>query len=432
MKRITLFCAMALVALLQFWMTEAAANPETEAAVELANVGDIEGAIALLDAILIANPLDLDARFLRSKLLVLSGRGAEVLGDLRTLESLGVSEADQAEIDQLIKIALRDDKRLSGTVFLEWGLGYTDNANNWPTAGKSTNPFDGSVLTPSASIYGGSRAYSDTTVRIRFGANGTYRLSEHGRTLAYYALMLSRVAARQTVESEGRTLSVSTGMRHRMGRAAVTFGLNYSNADRVNRYGTLRLPVTTDTVDRSVSVGLDFRVGSVGLLAYNVSLGEHDHSGLDQADLSDADSTVHRVTWQSPIGGDSYYIVRAYRAQSRAQLSVDQARRISDKDRTRLSATYGTALGDHKRLELAASYGVTEFPRQVIGGSGERKDREHMISALYAHDLQDFSDRLEGWEVGLKVAYRTTDSNQLLAEVKETTGTLTLKHEWSF
>ena len=188
MKRMTLFCAMALVALLQFQVTEAAANPETAAAVELANVGDIEGAIAILDAILIANPLDLNARFLRSKLLVLSGRGAEVLGDLRTLKSLGVSKSDQAEIDRLIRIAVRDDKRLSETVFLELGLGYTDNANNWPTAGKATNLDDGSDIIIPASVYGGSRAYSDTTARVRFGVNGTYRLSEHGGTLAYYAL----------------------------------------------------------------------------------------------------------------------------------------------------------------------------------------------------------------------------------------------------
>lgn len=78
---------------------------------------------------------------------------------------------------------------------------------------------------------------------------------------------------------------------------------------------------------------------------------------------------------------------------------------------------------------------MTAFPSRMIAGLGERKDKTRLISVLYAHDLGDllgFRDHLDGWEIQLRAAYRTTSSNQLLAEVRKTTGRLTLKREWSF
>lgn len=414
-----------------------AAESEASIAVRLANSGDVEGAVERLNAILVADPLDLEARFLRAKILVLNGRGAEVLGDLRILETLGLSDADRDEVRGLIRIAEGDGGRFSQTAFLELGLGFTDNANNWPAAGKATNPRDGRELTTiPPSVYGGSRAYSDTTRHVRLGTSGTLRLDERGATRVFYALALSGTRASRTVESQGRTTSVSTGIRHRVGRVIASFKLALLRADRVNTYGEFNLPVTTDVVARSASAGLDYRLGGRSLLGYRVSHGRQDHSGLREADNSDAEVLTHGLTWYSRIGSGSFYAVRAIQAKSQARLSeVAAARAASDKDRTELSVTYGTELSDAQRLELGASYRVTAFPSRMIAGSGERKDKTRLMSALYAYDLGElprFGDHLDGWEIQLGAAYRTTSSNQLLAEVRKRTGRLTLRREWSF
>ncbi len=414
-----------------------AAESEADIAVRLANSGDVEGAVERLNAILVADPLDLEARFLRAKILVLNGRGSEVIGDLRILETLGLSDADRAEVRRLIRIAEGDSGRLSQTAFLELGLGFTDNANNWPAKGKATNPRDGRELTTiTPSVYGGSKAYSDTTSHVRLGTSGTLRLDKSGATSGFYALVLSGTRASRTVESQGRTTSVSTGIRHRLGRVTASFRLSFLNADRVNRYGELNFPVTTDVISRSASAGLDYRLGGRGLLGYRISRGRQDHSGLREADNSDAEVLSHGLTWYSRIGSGSFYAVRAIRAKSQARLStVAAARAASDQDRTALSVIYGAELSDAQRLELGASFRVTAFPSRMIAGSGERKDNTRSISALYAHDLGELpgvGDHLDGWEIQLGAAYRTTSSNQLLAEVNKTTGRLTLRREWSF
>ncbi len=414
-----------------------AAESQADIAVRLANSGDVEGAVERLNAILVADPLDLEVRFLRAKILVLNGRGAEVLGDLRILETLGLSDADRAEVRRLIRIAEGDGGRLSQTVFLELGLGFTNNANNWPAAGKATNPRDGRELTTiPASIYGGSKAYSDTTSHVRLGTRGTLRLDESGATSGFYALVLSGTRASRTVESQGRTSLLSTGIRHRLGRVIASFKLDFLHADRVNTYGELNFPVTTDVVARSASAGLDYRLGGASLLGYRVSRGRQNHYRLRGADNLDADVLTHGLAWYSRFGSGSFYAVRAIRAKSQARLSaVAAARAASDKNRTALSATYGAKLSDAQRLELGASYSVTAFPSRIIAGSGERKDKTRLISGLYALDLGELpgvGDHLDGWEVQLGAAYRTTSSNQLLAEVNKTTGRLTLRREWSF
>lgn len=221
------FSVAAFAALLMFLAPANAGTAESEAniAVKLANSGDIKGAVERLNAILVADPLDLEARFLRAKILVLNGRGTEVLGDLLILETLGLSDADRAEVRRLIRIAESDGRRLSQTAFLELGLGFTDNANNWPVTGKATNPRDGWELTIPASVYGGSKAYSDTTSHVRLGTSGTLRLDESGATSGFHSLVLSGTKASRTVESQGRTKSVSTGIRHRLGRVIASFRL---------------------------------------------------------------------------------------------------------------------------------------------------------------------------------------------------------------
>ena len=434
-----IFSAAAFAALLLLLAPANAGAAESEAniAVRLANSGDVEGAVERLNAILIADPLDLEARFLRAKILVLNGRGAEVLGDLRILGTLGLSDADRAEVRRLIRIAEGDGGRLSQTAFLELGLGFTNNANNWPAKGKATNPADGRELTTiTPSVYGGSKAYSDTTSHVRLGTRGTLRLDDSGATSGFYALTLSGTRASRTVESQGRTTSVSTGIGHRLGRVTASFRLSFLHADRVNTYGEFNFPVTTDVISRSASAGLGYRLGRNGLLGYRVSRGRQDHSGLRVADNSDADVLTHGLTWYSRVGSGSFYAIRAIRAKSQARLStVAAARAASDRDRTALSVTYGAKLSDAQRLELGASYSVTAFPSRMIAGSGERKDKTRLISGLYALDLGELPglrDYLDGWEVQLGAAYRTTSSNQLLAEVRKTTGRLTLRRQWSF
>ncbi len=427
------FCVAVLAAFMLFPVPAKADSSAAAAAVELANSGDVEGAVERLNAILIVDPLDLEARFLRAKILVLNGRGSEVLDDLRIMESLGLSDADRAEVRQLIRFAEGDTRRLSSIAFLELGLGFTDNANSWPDAGKAT--VDGQEFTYPASVYGGSKAYSDTTAHGRLGLSGVLRLDQRNATRAFYALTLSGARASRTVESEGRTTSASAGIRHSLGKVTASFRINLSDTDRVNTYGERNLPVTTDMVSRSASVGLGYRLGSDGLLGYSLGYGRRDHSGIRDADNSDADVMTHGLSWQSRIAGDSFYVVRATHARARARLSADPARSASDKDITAFSVTYGTELSDAQRLELEASFRLTAFPQQMIAGSRERRDKARFISVSYTHDLGEltgFRDHLDGWEVQVGASYQTTSSNQLLAEVSKTTGRLTLRREWLF
>ena len=61
---------------------------DLQKSVELSNSGDINGAVEILNSMLIKNPLDLEARFLRAKILTLSGQGDLVIGDLKALMTL--------------------------------------------------------------------------------------------------------------------------------------------------------------------------------------------------------------------------------------------------------------------------------------------------------------------------------------------------------
>ncbi|MCY4259927.1 MAG: hypothetical protein OXC91_06655, partial [Rhodobacteraceae bacterium] len=347
----------------------------------------------------------------------------------RSLESLPLSDADQQEIGRLIRIAAGDARRSSHAFSLELGFGATTNANDWPTADRVTRG-NGETLPAPVSVYGGSRAYSDTRAHLRLGLDGTFRFDAID-TSAFYAVTVAATRPDRTVESEGQTVSVSTGIRHHLDATVLSLGLGHSRADRVNTYGADALPVTTDVAARSVFARVDTRLRGDHLLAYRISRGREDHSGLPDADNSDADRTTHRLTWHAPIGADAFTAVRVTRSRSRARLSTVPARRVSDRDRTAVAVSWGTRLGDAQRVEVGGSLGVTTFPRQRIADS-KREDRERTLSLLYGHQLGGISDHLAGWEMVLETAYRDTESNQSLAEVNEITGMLTLKREWAF
>ena len=328
--------------------------------IDLSNKGDIDGAVEILNSMLIENPLDLEARFLRAKILTLSGQGDLVIGDLKALLTLDINPKDKSEIEGLIAITEGVSKRGSNIVYVELGISHSDNVNGWSKDGKSTAPSTGNIVDLPASIYGGKKAYEDETYDGKIGLSGTYKVLPDKNYKIFYSASQSSAQSQDTVNKENSSTSVSTGIILPTNYMDLTLGLSHRNVNKVNNYTNSANQVTNVSSDSKsdtyfLSLG---RVLGNGKLSYTLAFANNDYSGLSNSNNSDSETMSNSLRYNYQLTNKTSFGVSASMTDSDNKYDTADAKRSANKDVLSYGANLNYKLT--KNQEFRFSYNCSE------------------------------------------------------------------------
>ena len=402
--------------------------------VELSNSGDIDGAVEILNSMLIENPLDLEARFLRAKILTLSGQGDLVIGDLKALLTLDINPSDKKEIEGLIAIIEGVTKKSSNIVYVEVGVTHSDNVNGWSKDGKSTAPSTGNIVDLPASIYGGKKAYEDETYNGKIGLSGTYQISQDKNYKIFYSASQSGTQSQDTVNKENTSTSFSSGLILPTDYVDFTLGLSYRNADKVNYHTNSKNQVTN--VNSDVKTNTYFlslsRIIWNSKLSYTLAFANNDYSGLSNSNNSDSETMTNSLRYNHQLGKNASFGLSTSLTDSDNKYNTADAKRSANKDIVSYGTNLNYKLTRNQEIKLSYSLSNVEYDITNTIAGKVREDDTTSIKIDYTLQLGAFSKIFDGYSVNTFYKQSDSSSNQRSGNRQENQFGLSVKKVWSF
>ena len=423
--------------------SEAEAQPENvdlnrTFAQEQFAAGNLADALVGIERVIIASPLDLSARFFRINLMVLLNRGSEVVGELETILTLSLPEADlQRARDLLVRIE-KANAKLNMQVRFKAGIEYIDNANSWTDqqATADASVFTDRVDNVNQVGVADPKQLDDVGFVTSLSANGTYGLSDDKATALKFSGLAQTKEYVDTLNKEATTLSGSLGLQHRVDSTTVEVGASLASIDRVNyTKAASKVAVNTDSDITTAYFNLNQRLKTVSV-NYKFAETDIENDGFDDpADAKQYDftSTSHAIRVLAPVrkgllvqGGLTY--AEARNADQTA--GVTAARNGTDSDTTTLSGAAFQTLANGDSLVTRVSYADSEALYKLSTKPRIKETDTLTVSLEYRADLNRLVPGMEGWTLGAGVKSVMADSNIVDYEKDTNTVNAFIERKW--
>ena len=408
---------------------DAEANPSDgelnrDYAIEMLAEGNLSQALAGIERAIIALPTDIPARFFRAKVLVLLGRGNEIKDELQFITTLKLAPSDLDEAKKLLSEIERAGRTFSGSVSVQAGIGYTDNANSWSKTGLQY----GNV--PLTSLYNDDKK-ADKTYKGAVIFSGKNTLND-SRTLALkYTAGGTTNQALDSFEKDMRVTLGSLGLEYES-KDGLILGLK-AGVTRIDRNNEVT-PETTgveetlftdiNSTKYSVEIGKKYDGGTK--VSYIYSDTTDDHKRGASPNNSDSQIAGHEIRLFTPVSQSALLSASMYKKASRADLSTDAAKRTSNKDTTGYSLKLFHILAPGHLMTYGYTSSETDFLTQnVPSTTTKRADEANSWSVSYRIDGDKLWAPAKDWKISFGASRSDSDSNLEAAAVESTTYDIT-------
>ena len=408
---------------------------DLQKSVELSNSGDIDGAVEILNSMLIKNPLDLEARFLRAKILTLSGQGDLVIGDLKALMTLDINPNDKKEIEGLIALTEGIASKRSSNVFsIQFGVVHSDNVNGWSKDGKASALATGNDVDLPASIYGGKKAYEDETYDGKVSFSGTYTVNPDKNYKIFYSLSQSGAQSQDTVNKENTSSSISSGFILPTNLVDFTLGMSYRKTDKVNKYTDSKnnvQNVSSDSISNSYFLSTS-KVFGKSKLSYTLSFANNDYSGLSTSNNSDSETMTNSIRFNHKLSKKTSFGLSTSLTNSEPKLDTVDAKKAARKDSMTYGANLNYSLTSNQQIKLSYNLSNVRYDDQNNVAGKIRQDDTATVRLNYILQLKALWNKLNGYSIDTFYKQTDSSSNQKSANRQENQFGLSVKKTWAF
>jgi len=415
--------------------SDAEANPKDAElnrtyAIEMLAKGDYAEALAGIERTIIAKPTDIPARFFRAKVLVILGRGEEVKDELEFITTLKLAPSDIDEAKKLLDEIEFASRTFSGSISIQYGFGYTDNANSWSKTGMRTDTV------PLKSLYSEDKK-DDTTYNGAAIFSGKNILNDDRTLSLKFTLGKTLNEAMDSYEKDMKVTLGSVGLDYES-KNGLLLGLKtgYTEIDRnneaVNSSGETE-SLYTDITSRkhSLEIGKKYDSGAKVSLIYSET--DDDHKLGTSPNNSDANITGVELKTFYPLTDSSVLSASIYRKESRADLTTDAAKRSSNKDTTGISMKLLQVLAKGHLMTYGYSRSETDFLNQDIPStSTKRADESSVYSLSYRIDGDKLWDPIKDWKVTFGFKHSDSDSNLKASQVESNSASVLISRVFTF
>ena len=408
---------------------EAEANPSDGElnrtyAIEMLAEGNLSEALAGIERAIIALPTDIPARFFRAKVLVLLGRGDEVKDELQFITTLKLAPSDLDEAKKLLSEIEQAGRSFSGSISVQAGIGYTDNANSWSKTGMQ---YGSVALT---SLYNEDKK-ADTTYKGAVIFSGKNTLNDSKTLALKYTAGGTTNQAVDSFEKDMKVTLGSVGLEYESKRGLI-LGLK-AGVTRIDRNNKVT-PETTSVEETlytdinstkySLEIGKKYDGGTK--VSYIYSDTTDDHKLGATPDNSDSQVKGHELRLFTPISQSALLSASMYTKESRADLSTDAAKRTSNKDTTGYSLKLFHILAPGHLMTYGYTSSETDFLTQnVPSTTTKRADEASSLSVSYRIDGDKLWAPAKDWKISFGVSRSDSDSNYKAAAVEATSYDIT-------
>lgn len=403
--------------------SEAESNPSNAElnrtyAIEMLASGNLDQALAGIERTIIAKPTDIPARFFRAKILVLLGRGDEVKDELQFITTLKLAPQDLVEAEKLLAEIEAASRSFSGSVSVQMGVGFNDNANSYSKSGyrygtrrlTTVYPEDkkhSDLITQGAVIFSGQNDLnSSKTLAVKYVAGKTISNGSdtHEKDMG---VTLGNVGLRYTMKNEVY-LETKAGVT-RISRTNKVNGGDFATDIATNKY--------------SFEIGKTLAKGArISYLYSNIS---DNHSRTDTADNQDSSSTQHDIRISAPISSSTLISASGYYKTTEAD-NRDYKDNY-DKDVTGLAVNLYQFLAPGHLMTYGYSKTSSDYVSYSIPEDGGiRSDETSVVSIKYRLDAEKLISSATGWKLAFGVKRSETDSNLKSSQVESNSFDITL------
>ena len=395
--------------------------------------GKLDEALINIEKVLIADPRNLDARYIRGQILYLIGRGDEVLEEIKLLSTLPLPADKKIRAKKLAQnIEGADGWQFKARI----GLSVTgnDNANSFPESG-IFEYFDGTTTTLINRVDNVNddavAKIDDTSFGLMAGFEGKYQFDQDSLNFS--------ISAQETEgdKTENTTSNTTAGaLSYKMVRGAnnLNFGLGYTTIDRTNtvfsatRNGQVQLNNDIDVIQ--ARFGYSYKLQNGWRLFYNFKYMEQDHSKTPTANDSDSEEQIHSIGALSKLTGTLY--ARAHVTYSDREAAESYADAVAKTEREQDG--YGLGLfwlpNTNHRVNFFYEYAESEYATRLITSPRIREDERTVYGVNYRFNAEALSPKLEGWQINAGYTINENDSNLSIYEIESSLWKLSITKEF--
>ena len=380
-------------------------NPELNRtyAIEMLAKGDLSEALSGIERTIIAAPTDIPARFFRAKVLVLLGRGDEVKDELEFITTLKLAPGDIDEAKKLLAEIEKAQRSFSGSVTVQLGVGYNDNANGYSKTGLSHG------TTPMTTVYSVDKKHADTITNGAVIFSGQSTLNESKSLALKYVAGKTISNGADTHEKDMGVTLGNIALRYTSNSGLYTEGkVGITDVDRTNKVDGADFASDISTTKYSLEFGKTFAGGTK--VSYHLSDSSDENSGYDTAKRADTSSTQHDLRLSAPLGQSALLSASAYVKDTEAD---DRTYKDNyDKETTGYGLNVYHFLAPGHLMIYGYSSSSTDFDSYTVPTDGGiRSDESTTLSLKYRIDGDKFFSGAKDWKLTFGASQRDSDSN---------------------
>ena len=379
-------------------------------AIEQLSSGNLEEALLGIERTIIAKPTDIPARFFRAKVLVLLGRGEEVKDELQFITTLKLAPTDLAEAEKLLAEIEKASRSFTGSVSVQMGLGYNDNANSYSKTGLRYG------TTPLSTVYPQDKKIADTISQGAVIFSGKSTLNQSKTLALKYTAGRTMSNAADTHEKDMGVTLGSFGVEYGFGSGwFIGTKIGSTKVDRTNTVNGGDFATDISTTKYTFEIGKTLESGAKVTYLYSDS--SDDHSGTTTAKRLDTSAKQHELRLSSPLSSS---MLLSASVSSKETLADDRTYKDNyDKDTTAYSLNLYQFLAPGHLMTYGYSNSSSDYDSYTIPTDGGiRSDESSVLSVKYRIDGDKLFDALSGWKVTFGVKRSDTDSNLKSSQVE--------------
>jgi len=366
--------------------------------------GNAKAALAALERVLVRQPTNIEARFLRARVLAALGSTLQASNELRALAALPLPPRDKRAVIQLRDQLRRKLQKRVSHIIVNLGMVGGDNVNNYPDAGQVTfrgnqsayRTFDinGAAATQALE----DEAFSYQLANINMLKTGYQALDE-----IHLNLSLAGADKGDTGYLGHHAASAGIGGRLVLGKLFVIASLRHTQVkNELPALGDLDISLANIALSRTLGKRLTLS-GSFAHIMRRYDTAQSDND-------TDTQALTVQTRWQ--ISANAYLTMAANTRQQ-------SAARNGDLDKTDMLASLGVTFlpGRAHSLSLIAEAGQSRYDNiytNSIGPNSPGKKRQDDMTewrAAYRLDGAGLSPILENLSLTLTHRVSETQSN---------------------
>lgn len=396
--------------------------------------GKLDEALINIEKVLIADPRNFDARYIRGQILYLLGRGDEVLEEIKLLSTLPLPADKKIRAKKLAQnIEGADGWQFKARI----GLSVTsnDNANSFPESG-IFEYFDGTTTTLINRVDNVNddavAKIDDTSFGLMAGFEGKYQFDQDSLN---FSISAQEIDGDKTENTTSNTMAGALSYKMVRGANNLNLGLGYTTIDRTNtvfsvtRNGQVQLNNDIDVIQ--ARLGYSYKLQNGWRLFYNFKYTEQDHSNTPTANDSDSEELSHSVGTLAKFSSSVY--ARMHVTHSDREAAESSANAVAKTEREQDGYGFGIfwlPKANHQ-VNFFYEYAESEYATRLTSAPRIREDERTIYGVNYRLNAEALSPKLEGWKINASYTINENKSNLSIYEIDTNLWKLTVTKEFT-